>query len=87
MLARAHPKKHYYLVARTGRRLIDLDCGRVLLSVVGVEGAVERRALRELIDCGGPNWRAAWLRRRGVRDWADYLEQIESEVEVLCASA
>jgi len=86
MLARSHPKKHYYLVTRTGRRLIDLDCGRVLLSVVGVEGAVERRALRELIDCGGPNWRAAWLRRRGVRDWADYLEEVESE-EVLCAGS
>jgi type IV secretion system protein VirB4 len=58
MLARSHLKKHYYLVTRTGRRLIVLDCGRVLLSVVGVEGAVERRALRELIERGGANWRA-----------------------------
>jgi type IV secretion system protein VirB4 len=87
MISRAVAKKHYYLVTRAGKRLIDLDCGPVLLSAVGVEGADERRAMQLLIDRGGHNWRSAWLRRRGLRDWAQYLEEIERREEALCVGA
>ena len=45
------PKKHYYVISKLGRRLVDLGVGRVALSWVGVNGREERQIVEAL-------WRA-----------------------------
>jgi type IV secretory pathway VirB4 component len=83
------PKKHYYMVSSSGRRLIDLGIGNVGLAWVGVNGREEREIAKTVMDRNPHNWRAEWLRLRGLELWADYLESITSQEEVrsLCASA
>jgi type IV secretion system protein TrbE len=84
------PKKHYYVMSPQGRRLIDFGLGKVALSWVGVNGAEERRLVESCIEEFPYTWRAQWLRRRGLGDWATYLESLQSsqtEVNYQCASA
>ncbi len=82
------PKKHYYIVSALGRRLIDLGVGPVALSWVGVNGREERQSVEALMVLHPENWRAEWLRLKGLKLWAEYLESITSEEEQLslCAS-
>src|SRR4051794_5153430 len=44
------PKKHYYVVSKLGRRLVDLGIGRVTLSWVGVNGCEERQIVESVMD-------------------------------------
>src|SRR6185369_11782401 len=37
------PKQHYYVVSKLGRRLVDLNVGKVALAWVGVNGREERQ--------------------------------------------
>jgi type IV secretion system protein TrbE len=87
ILQTAIPKKHYYVVSKLGRRLVDLGVGRVALSWVGVNGAEERQLVQSVVDHVGDSWRAEWLRLRGLDDWADYLESFATEGEYVCADA
>ena len=57
------------------RRLISLGLGGVGLSFVGVNSREERQAIEETILRNGENWPSAWLRTRGLDDWADYLDE------------
>jgi type IV secretion system protein VirB4 len=82
------PKKHYYVISKLGRRLVDLGAGRVALSWVGVNGREERQIVESVMESHPQNWRSEWLRLKGLGPWADYLEQITLEEEVfLCVSA
>jgi type IV secretion system protein VirB4 len=82
------PKKHYYVISKLGRRLVDLGAGRVALSWVGVNGREERQIVEGVMDSHPQSWRSEWLRLKGLHPWADYLEQITPDEEVfLCASA
>jgi hypothetical protein len=45
------------------------------LSFVGVNSREERQAVEEAITKYGENWSSAWLRTRGLEDWADYLDE------------
>ncbi|MBV9760486.1 MAG: hypothetical protein JO340_07980, partial [Acidobacteriaceae bacterium] len=83
------PKKHYYVVSSSGRRLIDLGIGNVALAWVGVNGREEREIAKTVMDRNPDNWRSEWLRLRGLDLWADYLESItpQEEVRSLCATA
>jgi type IV secretion system protein VirB4 len=69
------PKRHYYVVSPVGRRLIALGLGRVGLSFAGVSSREDRQAIEEAIAKHGDKWPSAWLRVRGLDDWADYLDQ------------
>lgn len=83
------PKKHYYVVSSLGRRLIDLGIGPVALSWVGVNGREERQLVETVMAHHGENWKAEWLRLKGLASWAEYLESItpEEEETSLCATA
>lgn len=83
------PKKHYYVVSPSGRRLIDFGIGNVALSWVGVNGREEREIAKSVMDRNPESWRCEWLRLRGLEPWADYLETItpREELQSLCASA
>src|SRR5262249_6981980 len=69
------PKRHYYVVSPVGRRQIALGLGGVGLSFVGVNSREERKLVTETIAKFGDTWPSAWLRNRGLKDWADYLDR------------
>lgn len=72
------PKQHYYVVSPLGRRLVNLGLGRVALAWVGVNGAEERQLVQNVMDRYTDSWRTEWLRLKGVPQWADYFESLES---------
>jgi type IV secretion system protein VirB4 len=73
------PKQHYYVVSKMGRRMVDLGLGRVALSWVGVNGREERQLVESVQDDFGDNWRAEWLKSKGLPKWADYLGTLEEK--------
>ena len=75
MVQTSIPKRQYYVVSPVGRRLISLGLGGVGLSFVGVNSREERQAVEETILRYGESWPSAWLRTRGLEDWADYLDE------------
>jgi type IV secretion/conjugal transfer VirB4 family ATPase len=87
ILQNAIPKKHYYVINKLGRRLVDLGMGRVALSWVGVNGREERQVVETVMDRFPDSWRAEWLRLKGLNDWADYFESQTAEGEYECAQA
>jgi type IV secretion system protein VirB4 len=87
ILQNAIPKKHYYVISKLGRRLVDLGMGRVALSWVGVNGREERQLVETVMDRFPDSWRAEWLRLKGLNDWADYFESQTAEGEYECAQA
>jgi type IV secretion system protein VirB4 len=68
------PKRQYYVTSPIGRRSIALGMGGVGLSFVGVNSREERQLVEDTITKYGDDWQAAWLRMRGLGDWAAYLE-------------
>jgi hypothetical protein len=47
----------------------------VALSFVGVSGREERQQAEDVMEQSREQWPTAWLRRRGLRDWAAYYEE------------
>jgi type IV secretion system protein VirB4 len=84
LLHHATPKREYYAVSPQGRRMIDLVLGQVALSFVAVSSPRDRGVVERVMQLDTENWRANWLRNRGLHDWARYLEGQE---EMLCATA
>lgn len=72
------PKRQYYVVSSTGRRLIALGLGGVALSFVGISSREERQIAEDAIDQYGANWPIQWLRMRGLDDWAAFLQHDQS---------
>jgi type IV secretion system protein VirB4 len=73
VLARARPKRDYYLQSPEGCRLFDLELGPVALAFCGVGGRADRAAMDAVLAEHGPaGFAAAWLRRRGL-PWAAEL--------------
>ena len=70
LIARATPKREYYLQSRRGNRLLDLSLGRIALAFCGAsDPAAQRRIDRILAEHGGAGFAGAWLGERGL-DWA-----------------
>jgi type IV secretion system protein VirB4 len=71
------PKKHYYVISKLGRRLVDLGVGKVALSWVGVNGKEERQIVESVMEQFPDTWREEWLRLKGLEEWADYLKTLQ----------
>jgi type IV secretion system protein VirB4 len=71
------PKKHYYVISKLGRRLVDLGVGKVALSWVGVNGKEERQIVESVMEQFPDAWREEWLRLKGLEEWADYLKTLQ----------
>src|SRR5207253_973793 len=71
------PKRDYYAVSPLGRRMIALGLGKVGLSFVGINGRQEREAAEEFMTDAGDRWQSAWLKSRGLMDWAEYYEGLD----------
>ena len=82
------PKQHYYVVSKLGRRLVDLGVGKVALAWVGVNGREERQIVENVMEQFGDDWRAEWLRLRGLQRWADYFRSLHGtqEEKYVCGS-
>ena len=85
------PKQHYYVVSPLGRRLVDFGIGKVALSWVGVNGREERRLIETLMERFPGSWRQEWLRLKGLANWAEYFQAVETQQyqkeKYLCATA
>jgi type IV secretory pathway VirB4 component len=81
-IAEAVPKSDYYVMSPSGNRLISLELGPVMLSLLA-SGDKDRPRLDALIDrLGHAPAVAAWLRLRGLEDWAvryEFLAQLGEE--------
>jgi type IV secretion system protein TrbE len=71
------PKRHYYVISKLGRRLVDLGVGKVALAWVGVNGREERHVVETVMNQFPETWRSHWLRLKGLPNWADYLSNLE----------
>ena len=71
LIARATPKRDYYLQSRRGNRLFDLGLGRIALAFCGAsDPASQKRIDLILAEGGGPAaFARRWLADRGL-DWA-----------------
>ncbi len=73
------PKRQYYYVSESGRRLFELALGPLTLSFVGATDKESIAAIRELELQHDRNWPAEWLKSRGI-NLEDYLtESFENE--------
>jgi type IV secretion system protein VirB4 len=70
LIARATPKRDYYLQSQRGNRLFDLGLGRIALAFCGAsDPAAQRRIDHVLATCGSAGFARAFLVEAGL-DWA-----------------
>ena len=73
LIARATPKRHYYLQSRLGNRLFELGLGPVALALCGAsDPAVQTLIDQVLAEHGEAGFAAAFLAARGL-PWASAL--------------
>ncbi len=64
ILATAVPKRQYYAISETGRRLYDLALGSFALAFVGSTDKESVAAIKQLETKHGDQWIAKWLERK-----------------------
>lgn len=71
LIARATPKRDYYLQSRRGNRLFDLGLGRIALALCGASDPASQRRIDLILAEGGrpAAFARRWLTDRGL-DWA-----------------
>ena len=73
MIARASPKRDYYLQSPRGNRLFELGLGQVALALCATSSPQDQAAIDRLFDSGKPEaFLAAWLSHKGIA-WAANL--------------
>ena len=70
LIARASPKRDYYLQSQRGNRLFDLALGPIALALCGASDPASQRLIDRVLDqVGGEGFLAGFLEARGV-GWA-----------------
>lgn len=70
LVARATPKRHYYLQSRRGNRLFELALGPIALAFTGASDPDSQRLIDTILTAEGRDaFAPAWLRARDL-DWA-----------------
>ena len=73
LIARATPKRHYYLQSARGNRLFELGLGPIALALCGASGPAAQARIDALLgDNGADAFAANFLRDAGL-DWAATL--------------
>ncbi|KAK0330516.1 hypothetical protein LTR94_032549, partial [Friedmanniomyces endolithicus] len=73
LIARATPKRHYYLQSRAGNRLFELALGPIALALCSASDPDRQKQIDRLLDeHGRDGFTASFLRARGL-DWAAAL--------------
>ncbi|PZU07105.1 conjugal transfer protein TrbE [Sphingomonas sp.] len=70
LIARATPKRHYYLQSARGNRLFELGLGPIALALCGASSPVIQERIDRLLGQFGPNAFAARFLARAGPDWA-----------------
>lgn len=80
LVARATPKRHYYLQSHRGNRLFDLALGPIGLTLAGASDPASQTLIDRLMAEGGQgDFAARFLKARGL-DWAvPLLNQFDKE--------
>ena len=78
LIARATPKRHYYLQSRRGNRLFELGLGPIALTLCGASDPAVQTLIDAILAEHGPeDFAAEFLKARGL-DWAaDLVQQKE----------
>ena len=80
IVARATPKRDYYLQSRLGNRLFELALGPVALAFAAAGTPRDHAAMDQLAgEPAGAAFAAAWLRRRDLGWAGDLIEDQEKE--------
>lgn len=73
LIARATPKRHYYLQSRLGNRLFELGLGPIALALCGASDPASQTLIDKVLeDHGEAGFAAGFLSARGL-DWAARL--------------
>jgi type IV secretion system protein VirB4 len=72
LIARATPKRHYYLQSRRGNRLFELGLGPVALALCGASSPADQTIIDTLVADAATPFATAFLQARGL-DWAAAL--------------
>ncbi|WP_442756823.1 conjugal transfer protein TrbE [Methylocystis sp. JAN1] len=73
LIARATPKRHYYLQSRRGNRLFELNLGPIALAFCGASDPAAQRLIDAVLaERGEETFAAEFLKARGL-DWAAEL--------------
>jgi type IV secretion system protein TrbE len=69
-LARAAPKRDYYMVTPRGRRMFELGLGPTALAVLGTPEGMStfdvKRTVERVMATHGRGWLGVWMTERGV---------------------
>jgi type IV secretion system protein VirB4 len=77
MIARAAPKRDYYVQSRLGNRLFDLGLGPVALAFVAASAPRDHALIDQVLEgAGTAGFVDAWLRTRGLAWAADVLAEL-----------
>jgi type IV secretion/conjugal transfer VirB4 family ATPase len=76
LIASGQTKREYYDCSPSGKRMISLDAGKVLLAFLSADDA-DRAMVDRLIASNPRGWQADWLRYKGLdaSGWPEFLEQ------------
>jgi len=66
IIAKAEPKREYYVTSSQGYRLIDLSLSPLALSFVGASGKKDIAIIKKLKTEHGAAWPRIWLSERGI---------------------
>lgn len=73
LIARATPKRHYYLQSRRGNRLIELGLGPIAVALCGASGPANQALIDGILsEHGREGFASRFLQARGL-DWAAEL--------------
>lgn len=85
MVAKAVPKRDYYVSSPDGRRMVTLGIGPAAMSFVGVSSVENRLLAQAMQERFGLDWVQEWLRLRGknmgkpaLLKWAELYENAQS---------
>ena len=84
LIARAAPKRDYYLQCPSGNRLFELDLGPVALAFCGAGSKSDQAAIDAVLETGAA-FAPAWLAARGL-GWAAELVAGHEEGDLPCAA-
>jgi type IV secretion/conjugal transfer VirB4 family ATPase len=80
LIARATPKRHYYLQSHRGNRLFELGLGPIALALCGASSPADQRRIdRVLAEHGPAGFAAAFLNSAELGWAADLLDQFPSQ--------
>ena len=79
LIARATPKRHYYLQSRAGNRLFELGLGAVTLALTAASSKADQALIERVLgEHGRKSFLAGWLQARGVPWAADLIPDLNT---------